>query len=74
MTAYLTLNAACGVLGHVGVSPYPASWRRIPLLGLVATSRFHESRHRDRTSNLGFYTVVWIGSSGRWRGPCNCGR
>lgn len=59
MAAYLTVNVVCGVLGHVGVDPFPRTWRRIPLLGLLATSRFHAVHHVDRARNLGFYSVIW---------------
>ena len=59
MTAYLTVNVACGVLGHVGVDPFPRAWARLPLLGLLAGSRFHEDHHRNRERNLGFYSTVW---------------
>jgi len=59
MTAFLIVNLLSGMLGHVGVNPFPRSWARIPVLGLISTSVFHNEHHKDRERNLGFYTVVW---------------
>jgi len=59
MMAFLFVNLGSGMLGHVGVDPFPRGWSRIPVLGLISTSVFHNRHHRDRERNMGFYTVVW---------------
>ena len=59
MVLYLTLNTAFGIIGHLGVEPFPASWKRHPVLKLVATSGFHAGHHQRRGENFGFYSSVW---------------
>jgi sterol desaturase/sphingolipid hydroxylase (fatty acid hydroxylase superfamily) len=59
MIVYLTLNVAFGLIGHLGVEPYPRRWLELPLLRLVSTSTFHAEHHQDRHHNFGFYTVLW---------------
>jgi len=59
MVVYLTLNLLFGMVGHLGVEPFPNSWLRRTLLGYVGTSTFHAGHHRDGRVNFGFYTQVW---------------
>jgi sterol desaturase/sphingolipid hydroxylase (fatty acid hydroxylase superfamily) len=59
MAAYLVLNVAFGVIGHLGREPFPHWWLRVPVLGMVATATFHAQHHHDGTSNYGFYTALW---------------
>jgi lathosterol oxidase len=59
MLLFLSANVTFGMIGHLGVEIYPSWWGRIPLLGWLSTSTFHNRHHRDRDHNLGFYTVIW---------------
>jgi Delta7-sterol 5-desaturase len=59
MSLYLTLNVAFGVLGHVGVEPFPRRWVRWPCLRHLGTSTFHAQHHADPDHNFGFYTLLW---------------
>jgi sterol desaturase/sphingolipid hydroxylase (fatty acid hydroxylase superfamily) len=56
---YLTLNAAFGAVGHLGVEPLPAAVREAPLLRHLGTSTFHADHHQVPDRNFGFYTDVW---------------
>jgi Delta7-sterol 5-desaturase len=56
---YLTLNIVFGLVGHVGVEPFPDRWLKLPLVRLISTSTFHAEHHLDREHNYGFYTVIW---------------
>jgi sterol desaturase/sphingolipid hydroxylase (fatty acid hydroxylase superfamily) len=59
MILYLTLNVAFGLMGHLGVEPFPARWLEVPLIRYISTSTFHAEHHQDRHHNYGFYTVIW---------------
>ncbi len=59
MSLYLTLNVAFGVLGHVGVEPFPRAWVSWPALRHIGTSSFHAQHHAEPTHNFGFYTLLW---------------
>lgn len=59
ISVYLTLNVLFGVMGHLGVEPFPDSWKRIPLLNYISTSTFHAQHHHDKAYNFGFYTLLW---------------
>lgn len=59
MLIYLTINLVFGMIGHLGVEPFPCSWARLPILRHVGTSSFHAGHHHDRHGNFGFYTLVW---------------
>jgi sterol desaturase/sphingolipid hydroxylase (fatty acid hydroxylase superfamily) len=59
MSIYLALNVAFGVLGHIGVEPFPRAWVKWPGLRHVGTSTFHAQHHADPEHNFGFYTLVW---------------
>jgi lathosterol oxidase len=56
---YLTLNLAFGLMGHLGVEPFPGIWPRLPLVRLISTSTFHAEHHQDKGHNFGFYTLIW---------------
>jgi lathosterol oxidase len=56
---YLALNLAFGTLGHLGVEPFPAAWKRWPVLKHLGSSTFHAQHHQDDRSNFGFYTDLW---------------
>jgi Delta7-sterol 5-desaturase len=59
MVLYLVFNTAWGVLGHLGVEPFPGGWVRWPGLRAVATSSFHARHHLDLAHHYGFYTLLW---------------
>lgn len=59
MIVYLVANLAFGTIGHLGVEPYPASWKRLPLLNHLGSSTFHADHHQDARINFGFYTDFW---------------
>jgi len=59
MILYLTLNVAFGLMGHLGVEPFPRRWLKLPVIGYISTSTFHAEHHQDRHHNYGFYTVIW---------------
>lgn len=59
ITVYLTLNVLFGVIGHLGVEPFPSGWLKNPLLSQITTSTFHAGHHKDGRYNLGFYTLIW---------------
>jgi sterol desaturase/sphingolipid hydroxylase (fatty acid hydroxylase superfamily) len=56
---YLSLNVAFGLIGHLGVEPFPRLWLGTPLVRLISTSTFHAEHHNDKDHNYGFYTVIW---------------
>ena len=56
---YLTLNLGFGMVGHLGVEPFPRSWADHPVLKYLGTSSFHAGHHGDREGNYGFYTTIW---------------
>ncbi len=59
MVVYLALNLIFGVIGHLGVEPFPRSWAARPVLRHLGTSTFHAGHHHDRGGNFGFYTLIW---------------
>lgn len=59
MVLYLVFNTLWGLLGHLGVEPFPDGWVRWPGLRAVATTTFHARHHLDGAHHFGFYTVVW---------------
>lgn len=59
MIMYLTSNVAFGLMGHLGVEPFPRRWLELPLIRYISTSTFHAEHHQDRHHNYGFYTVIW---------------
>lgn len=59
ITIYLALNVLFGLIGHLGVEPFPAAWVRLPLLKYFSTSTFHAQHHKDPHHNFGFYTLIW---------------
>jgi sterol desaturase/sphingolipid hydroxylase (fatty acid hydroxylase superfamily) len=59
MIAFLSLNLAFGTLGHLGVEPFPKSWKRLPILRHVGSSTFHADHHQHEHVNYGFYSDVW---------------
>jgi Delta7-sterol 5-desaturase len=59
MILYLTLNVAFGLMGHLGVEPFPRRWLDLPIIRYISTSTFHAEHHQDRHHNYGFYTVIW---------------
>lgn len=59
MVLYLVFNTLWGVLGHLGVEPFPDGWVRWPVTRAVATTTFHARHHLEQARNFGFYTLVW---------------
>jgi len=59
LSAYLAINLGAGMLGHLGVEPFPSWWSQLPALRQLGTSTFHARHHQDIHHNFGFYTVVW---------------
>lgn len=56
---YLTGNLTFGLMGHLGVEPFPRTWLQTPILRYISTSTFHAEHHQDRFHNFGFYTLIW---------------
>jgi sterol desaturase/sphingolipid hydroxylase (fatty acid hydroxylase superfamily) len=59
MLLYLVFNTLWGLLGHLGVEPFPDGWVRWPIVRVVATTTFHARHHLDPVHHFGFYTLVW---------------
>ncbi len=59
ITIYLTLNVLFGLIGHLGVEPFPTWWNKVPLLRQLSSSTFHAQHHHDGHYNFGFYTLIW---------------
>lgn len=59
MSVYLALNVACGVIGHLGVEPFPDFVKTAPILKYFSTSTFHAQHHQNTHHNFGFYTLIW---------------
>jgi len=57
--SYMGINLAAGIMGHLGVEPFPGWWFRTPILRQVGTSTFHAQHHQDIHHNFGFYTLIW---------------
>lgn len=66
MALYLTFNVAFGLIGHIGVEPFPARWKTTPILKYISTSSFHAGHHQDGEYNFGFYTLIWDRLFGTW--------
>lgn len=56
---YLAFNLAWGLIGHLGVEPFPQHWLRWPVVRLISTSTFHAEHHQNAGHNFGFYTLFW---------------
>jgi sterol desaturase/sphingolipid hydroxylase (fatty acid hydroxylase superfamily) len=56
---YLALNLLFGLVGHLGVEPFPRAWARGWIVRHVGTSTFHAEHHARRQYNFGFYTLIW---------------
>lgn len=59
IAVYLTLNVAFGLIGHLGVEPFPQWWVKVPVVRQISTSTFHAQHHKDGGHNFGFYTLIW---------------
>ncbi len=59
LAGYIGVNLVFGLLGHLGVEPFPVRVRRLPVFRWVALPMFHVGHHHDPSVNLGFYTTVW---------------
>lgn len=59
MLLYLVFNTLWGVLGHIGVEPFPDGWVRWPVVRSIVTTTFHARHHLDPTHHYGFYTLLW---------------
>ncbi|MGC4031889.1 MAG: sterol desaturase family protein [Tepidisphaeraceae bacterium] len=59
MILFLVLNLAFGTIGHLGVEPFPRSWKRLPIIKHMGSSTFHADHHQDEHVNFGFYTDIW---------------
>jgi sterol desaturase/sphingolipid hydroxylase (fatty acid hydroxylase superfamily) len=53
------LNLGSGMVGHLGVEPFPGSWARRRVLRHIGTSTFHAGHHHYGRGNFGFYTLIW---------------
>lgn len=56
---YLIINLVFGIVGHLGVEPFPAGLRNTLPFKYLGTSSFHHRHHLDIKYNYGFYTNVW---------------
>jgi sterol desaturase/sphingolipid hydroxylase (fatty acid hydroxylase superfamily) len=59
ITVYLSLNIIFGLIGHLGVEPFPSWWVKVPIIKLISTSTFHAQHHQEISYNFGFYTLFW---------------
>ncbi|MFI6844603.1 sterol desaturase family protein [Kitasatospora sp. NPDC050467] len=59
LLGYIGVNLVFGLLGHLGVEPFPARIRRCAVFRWVALPMFHAGHHADPAVNLGFYTTLW---------------
>lgn len=59
ITGYLFLNVVFGLIGHLGVEPFPNSWVKHPVFKWISTSTYHTQHHQVEHYNYGFYTVIW---------------
>ncbi len=76
ISVYLALNVVFGLIGHLGVEPFPQSWVKIPVIKYLSTSTFHAQHHQEAGSNFGFYTLIWDKLFGTlsWRYPAQFGQ
>lgn len=65
---YLTLNLLFGMLGHVGVEPFPDFVMNRKPFSYIGSSTFHAGHHHDANGNFGFYTGIWDRLFGTWHG------
>ncbi|MDN3579713.1 sterol desaturase family protein [Mucilaginibacter flavus] len=56
---YLTVNVFFGIMGHLGIEPFPHSIRRVIPFRYLGTSTFHHNHHLNIHYNYGFYTTIW---------------
>ncbi|ADU32108.1 sterol desaturase family protein [Evansella cellulosilytica] len=59
ISGYLFLNVVFGLIGHLGVEPFPNSWVKHPILKWISTSTYHAQHHQQEHYNYGFYTIIW---------------
>ncbi|MDG5788503.1 sterol desaturase family protein [Evansella sp. AB-P1] len=59
ISGYLFLNVVFGLIGHLGVEPFPNSWVNHPILKWISTSTYHAQHHQQEHYNYGFYTIIW---------------
>jgi len=59
ITLYLTLNVVFGMIGHLGLEPFPVALRNHTLVKFLGTSTYHHQHHQDVNHNFGFYTTLW---------------
>lgn len=59
IVVYLALNLVFGMVGHLGIEPFPRSWARRRFLRQIGTSTFHAGHHHEMNGNFGFYTLIW---------------
>ncbi|MEY9870807.1 lathosterol oxidase [Streptacidiphilus sp. MAP12-33] len=59
IVAFGVANLVFGALGHAGVDPLPASWRRSTVFRWIATPALHVGHHWFPERNFGFYTTLW---------------
>lgn len=59
ISTYLVLNVLSGLIGHLGVEPFPESWKKNPVMKYIGSSSFHANHHQDPNHNFGFYTTIW---------------
>jgi len=56
---FLSVNLFFGIVGHLGVEPFPDSGKKYFLSTRIGTSTFHAFHHQDEKYNFGFYTTIW---------------
>jgi len=56
---YAVVNILFGIIGHLGVEPFPKFWLKNPILRYISTSTFHFQHHQHESCNFGFYTIFW---------------
>ncbi len=59
MSIYLAFNVAWGIIGHLGVEPFPNKLLNNRFLKYISSSTFHFTHHQKVNYNYGFYTTIW---------------
>lgn len=59
LVIYINVNIISGLIGHLGVEPFPVKATDAPVLKYIGTSTFHHDHHLDLNVNFGFYTNIW---------------
>ncbi len=56
---FAMVNLTFGLLGHLGVDPFPDRLRRSTFFKWIPSPAFHVGHHLAPLSNFGFFTTIW---------------